>query len=130
MDKKKLLKWIVCLMFLMFLANQVALKFYWYYSIWWFDILMHFSGGFWVGLFFLYVFYDKYSALKKFLFVISCVLLIGILWEFFEFFMNLISTEVFSLSDTALDVFFDLFGGTFAIFYFSKRTMLFSNSPV
>jgi hypothetical protein len=41
----------------MFVADLAATKFFWYYSISWFDMLMHFSGGLWVGLFFSLVFF-------------------------------------------------------------------------
>lgn len=123
MDQKKLLKWIIGVMFLMFLANNLAWKFHWYYTIWWFDVLMHFSGGFWVSLFFLYVFGGKYSTFKNFIVVISSVLVVGILWEFFEAYLNVLSLDSFDWGDTSSDVFLDLFGGSVAILYFHKKIM-------
>lgn len=123
MDKRKLLKYIVFLMFVIFLANNIALKFYWYYSISWFDMLMHFLGGLWVGLFFSYIFYDKNPFFKQLLTVILCVLSVGILWEIFEFFIGAIAHDPFSIRDTTSDIFFDLAGGLFAIFYCLKKTM-------
>lgn len=122
MDRKMLLKYIVFLMFFIFFANNVILKFHWYYSIWWIDMPMHFLGGFWVGLFFLYIFYDKNQFFKYFLTILLCVLLIGILYEVFEFFVfNEIGKDPFNTLDTASDIFFDLSGGLCAILYLWKR---------
>ena len=117
-------------MFFIFFTNNVILKFYWYYSIWWLDMLMHFLGGFWVGLFFVYVFYNKNTFSKQLLAVIFCVLLFGILWEFFEFFMNVIAHDSFDILDTLSDIFFDLAGGFSAIFYCYKKIMPTSSSAV
>jgi len=121
-------------MFFIFIANNVALQFYWYYSIWWFDIVMHFLGGFWEGLFFIWFFSikdlpllksplnlnDPKLAFKTILFV----LLIGVLYEVFEFFVhNNIGRDPFDVLDTVLDIFFDLSGGAFTVWYFFKRIM-------
>src|SRR3989344_5045979 len=121
MNKERLLKHLVLLMFFIFIADLLAKTFYWYYTVWWFDIVMHFISGFWVGLFFLYVFYDKNTFFRKFTAVILGVLLIGILWEIFEVYLNVVSLESFSIKDTALDMFFDLAGGLSMMFYYSKR---------
>ncbi len=121
MDKQKLFKRIVFLMLFIFLANNVALELYWYYSIWYFDMLMHFLGGLWEGLFFIYVFYVRKQILTHLFSIILFVLLIGILYEVFEFFLSVISHDPFSILDTTSDIFFDLLGGSFAILYFFKR---------
>ena len=131
MNKKKLLKHLVLLMFFIFFADILADKFYWYYTVWWFDIIMHFWSGFWVALFFLYVFYDRNIFSRKFLVVFLCVLLIGILWEVFELYVhNYIGKEPFRPLDTISDIFFDLLGGISAILYFFKRTMLASKNKL
>jgi hypothetical protein len=129
MDRKKLLKILFYLMFLIFIANFLTLKFYWYSSIWWLDMPMHFLGGFWEGLFFIWFFsivdfpFLKLSLdmmdFKLVYKTVLFVLLIGILWEFFEFFVNnYIGHDLFNTLDTISDIFFDLVGGTFAVFYF------------
>ena len=124
MNRKRLLKHLVSLMFFLFIANILAGRFYLYYTVWWFDIMMHFLAGFWVGLFFLYVFYDKKIFSKKSLAVILCVLVIGILWEVFELYVhNYIGKEPFNFPDIIYDVFLDLLGAISAIWYFSKKIM-------
>ncbi len=124
MATRKLLKHIVFLMFLMFVADYLAKVFYWYYSIWYFDVIMHFLGGFWVGLFFIYVFYRKELKLNSVPNIILCILAVGVLWEIFEFFVfNQIGSTAFDRLDTISDIFLDLSGGFFALLYFMKNIM-------
>jgi hypothetical protein len=56
------------------------------------------------------------------------VLILGILWELFEVLThNYIARDLFNTLDTVSDLFFDLAGGAFAVFYFlfylSKKIM-------
>src|SRR3989344_6951174 len=112
MDRKKLLKCLVSLMFFMFVVNLASNKFYLYYSLWYFDIFMHFFGGAWVGLFFVYVFGRQNQALPSAPRILLYVLVVGLLWEFFELFShNYIGRDSFDILDTFSDVIFDLAGG-------------------
>ena len=128
MDRKKLLKILVVLMIFMYVFHSLATQFYWYSLIWWLDMPMHFLGGIWQGLFFIYVFNyffsQKLSSFKLISSIILCVLLIGIFWEIFEFVVyNHIGQNPFIILDTISDLCFDLAGGTFSLFYFYKRIM-------
>jgi len=126
MDRKKLLIRLALLIFFIFAANYSAMKFYLYSSLWWFDMLMHFLGGFWLGLVFLWLFLKENSSFP-FSFtlvfkVILGVLLVGISWEIFEIIVNNFSTKnPFDNLDTISDIFFDIAGGLLATFYFFKR---------
>jgi len=133
MDRKKLFKILAYLIFLLFLLNYVASKFYWYFSIWWVDMPMHFLGGLCAGFAVIwFLSFKKLSfdllfstqAVWNFIFKIFLgVLLIGVLWEFFEIlFNNIIAQNSFNIFDTISDVFFDLAGGIFAILYFLKQS--------
>ena len=52
------------------------------------------------------------------------VLIIGLGWEMFEISINkFITQKSFNLVDSVSDIFFDLAGGLFAIFYFLKHIM-------
>lgn len=133
MDRKKLIKHLVFLMFFIFLTNFLAEKFHWYFSIWYFDMIMHFLGGFWVGFFFLYTFLAKDPVLPTaglFLKIILSTLAIGILWEFYEYFLNVVSFTSFDFKDTLSDIFFDLLGSFASIFYFFKIIMLMPENTV
>ncbi|MBI3638194.1 hypothetical protein HY227_00420 [Candidatus Wolfebacteria bacterium] len=86
---------------------------------------MHFLGGLLVAMIFFWLIWPKLQitngkALIAIVLVVSFVVFIGVLWEFFEFLYDVfISTKGYALlqiaqqgvSDTMSDLFFDLFGG-------------------
>lgn len=122
-ERKRLFKTLANSIILLFLLNYFAVKFYWYYSIWYFDMPMHFLGGFSTGLVVIWLlsfFNSSFILTSKLIFkIIFGVLLIGILWEVFEILVNNITVQnSFNILDTTSDIFFDLAGGLFAIFYF------------
>lgn len=98
----------------------------WDVTIWYFDLIMHFWGGVWVTLFFIYIF----SMLRPvslgpwlILAVAFCTLAVGIAWELYEFLLNVISLTPFDAWDTALDIVFDFLGSLAAIFFYFKIIM-------
>src|SRR3989344_5487931 len=108
MDRKKLIKHLVFLMFFIFIADILAQKLHWYFSIWWFSIkdLPIFQLSF-----------EKIDF-KLILKVLLFVLFFGILWELFEVFVhNYIAQDPFNILDTTSDIFFDLSGGLCVIIY-------------
>ena len=124
MDKKKLLIRLTSLIVFISVLNFFAHKFYWYFSIWWSDMPMHFLGGLWLGLVFFYLFLPENLSLKLIFKVSLFILIIGIGWEIFEIlFINYINQNPFNILDTISDLFFDLTGGLFAILYFYKKIM-------
>lgn len=118
MDRKKLAKLLVCLIFFILISNFLANKFFWYYSIWYFDTIMHFLGGFWIGLVSLYIFSPQDVSIKLILKVLLSIFCIGIGWEVYEILVNdVLAKNPFDRLDTLSDIFFDLFGGLCAILY-------------
>lgn len=118
MNRKNLSKRIVPLIVFIFLLNFIASKFYWYSTIWYFDMPMHFLGGIWLGLVFSYIFLSCALTLRTILFIILGVLIVGLGWETFELiFVNYIAVNPFNLVDTISDVCFDLAGGLTALVY-------------
>jgi len=122
MDRKKLLIPIVSLIILIFIMNFLANKFYWYFSIWYFDIIMHFLGGFWLGLVAVYCFsYQSLSGSPVFK-ILAFILLVGLGWEVFEILINNFAGQIpFNIIDTLLDIVFDISGGLCAILYLWKK---------
>ena len=109
---------IVCITVFNFLAN----KFYWYSSIWYFDIFMHFLGGLWLGGLFLWLFWPNKLSTTLVAKVIAGVLLVGIGWEIFELmFVNYVAQNSFDVVDTSMDLVLDVLGGLSAILYFNKK---------
>lgn len=135
MNRVKLLKHLLLLMFFILALHYIGVRLYWDYTTQWFDMVLHFLGGFWEGMLFIWFFSIKNLPLvkpsldindPKLVFkVIFYVLLIGVLWELFEFYANnYIGIYPFDIIDTSSDIFFDLFGGIVFYFYFLKFIML------
>ncbi|MCX6702618.1 MAG: hypothetical protein NTW60_02015 [Candidatus Wolfebacteria bacterium] len=129
------LKSIIALTLIILGIHIIAMANYLYWTIWWFDIPMHFMGGILLAMiFFRFVkpelIITHSSFLITILLAVSFAAFLGILWEFFEFiwasyFTNggLESLSVFQsrgidiYRDTLKDLFFDLLGGFgFAVF--------------
>jgi hypothetical protein len=122
-DRKRLFKTLARLIVLIFILNYLGSKFHLYVSIWYFDMLMHFLGGLFLGLALIWLLSYKDLSLQLFLKLIFKILLgvliIGVSWEIFEIIVNnTFAKDLFNTLDTISDIFFDLAGGTFAIFYF------------
>jgi hypothetical protein len=106
---------------LMAIIHVIASKFILYWTVGWFDNVVHFMGGFSTGLFALWIYYlsgifhpnvptKKQIIIKSFLFV----LVIGVGWEIFEYMNGLTqSTEGYPL-DTFHDLVSDLAGALIA----------------
>jgi len=118
------LKAIIVFLVIILILHGVALINNLYWLLPWFDIPMHLLGGFWVAMFFGYL-NRKFFKLPNFwsaaLLTISFVALFGVLWEFFEFFLNHLSfLQKFGdfqgdLADTMGDLFFGLLGGAMLV---------------
>lgn len=115
MNRKILFSYVAGIIFLIFLLNLLANKLYLYSSLWYFDMIMHFLGGFWLGLFFFWLFYPdffpnfKNSGIFK---LFLGVFLVGFLWELYEIGVNAsFARDSFNLSDTISDLVCDMFGG-------------------
>jgi len=122
MNSKNFLIQLVSLIFFIFLLNYLAMKFYWYLSIWYFDMILHFLGGFWLGLAFIWFFKIKEITPKIILKIIFGVLFISIFWELFEILINdFITKKSFNSLDTISDIFFGMAGGFSVLFYFLKK---------
>ncbi len=131
MKRKKFLIRLTSLIFFISIVNALAGKFYWYYSIWYFDMPMHFLSGLWVALILIYLFPLPDTSFKSIFKVILGVLLIGVSWELFELlFNNYIAQNPFNALDTVSDIFFGLAGGFTGVLYFLKRIMISGESKV
>ena len=130
---------LVILIVFIAIANWFANIFYLYWLIWWFDLVMHFLGGLWVGASGLLIF----SSIKKkrgsqapvdmklaFTVALACAIVIGGGWEVFEFSLDrlLIAELQSGIADTASDLLMD-FIGSIAGAYFFLRTELIVTTP-
>ena len=97
--------------------HLLAIELYWYWTYLWFDILVHFLGGFLVALGALWlVFYSGYlshgflfSKIRACTIALGAGIVIGILWELFEVVTGPPAASNYAL-DTSLDMLFDVLG--------------------
>ena len=116
--------WIVVLA----IINGLATAYYWYWSMPWFDMPMHFFGGILAaGCALWWLYSRKGHSFPKFLpLLMICIfaaLSVGLLWEIFEGVVSFNSTgHINEMTDTMSDLFFDSLGGVMvARFYIGKR---------
>lgn len=154
-------KLIIGLLIFILSIHILATIYYWYWTVGWLDMPMHFLGGFWVAMAYFWfrqkapitrgsnmnvtdqhadpcVFRDlsnKISVSSAIITIVGClsfVALVGVLWEFSEFFYDIfISVKGYSgiaqqgVADTMSDLFFDLLGGL--IFLVIYKSILIKN---
>lgn len=121
MGGKNLQKELAFLIVLIFVMNFLANIFHWYYTIWFFDMIMHFLGGFWVGLLVFYLRHAEFSG-RTLVWMLVGALAVGIGWEIYEFFLDqTISHKSFNALDTFSDLCFDLAGAATVILYYGRK---------
>src|SRR3989338_3683018 len=108
---------------IIFLTNFVGMYFS-FYNFWWFDISLHFLGGFFVAMLFtIYFVNTKFSSKREYwLAVVGAVTFIGVIWEFAEYTAAQTLVEplynnfgirayfIGNLNDTIKDLFLDIIG--------------------
>lgn len=116
MSKKTFSILTLIIIYLIFILDMLASHFFLYWRFWWFDIVMHFLGGFWVAFATYYLFYFSgyfKKITKKFsLFTLSLVtlILVGVLWEVFEYLTKVSLNQLNYILDTSLDLLMDVIG--------------------
>ncbi|MES2214020.1 MAG: hypothetical protein V4465_01315 [Patescibacteria group bacterium] len=121
--KSKFLFLSLGIFFIMGLLHLAGSYLYLYWTAWWFDNLVHFTGGVGVGFFIVWFFLfsglvwkDVPTRNKIFVTSLSLTLLVGLGWELFEYVNGLTqSTESYAL-DTVHDLLADTLGGAIAGF--------------
>ncbi|PJE74440.1 MAG: hypothetical protein COV01_00165 [Candidatus Taylorbacteria bacterium CG10_big_fil_rev_8_21_14_0_10_41_48] len=109
------------------LLHYLALDRAYYWTISWYDIMMHFLGGVWVALFALWIFSSrKISFLPthiSFLQIVSLVICVGIVWELYEimFGLTFVSDPEY-WGDTILDLVMDTIGGICVAFSIRNKS--------
>lgn len=128
-------KIIFVLLILILTMHGVGIWYTWYHTIWWIDNIMHIMGGVWIALLF---FFEKKNRLPAFgrhlpfwfyfFLIISVVMFVGVVWEWFEYLVDILFfTEKaefraqLGLPDTMSDLIMDLIGGAVTTFYVISR---------
>jgi hypothetical protein len=99
---------------------------YLYFLYWWFDIVMHFLGGVWVGVTFLWLYFfsrffgqQAFQKGKVFKVAIISFVIVGLSWEIFEVFIGVPIYEPNYIFDTVSD----LIVGTLGVLVFCKSSI-------
>lgn len=105
--------------------------FRWNYSLWWYDLFLHFLGGVWVATAAhkFIISRIKPSGLIGPVLLVALVALIGVSWEIYEFTIDELFFEERALwraqegnTDTMTDLIMDLVGGAVVAFYLTYRS--------
>lgn len=120
-----------------FIVNAVGLYYGWYLDHLWFDVALHFLGGFFIAMFFtayLKEYVSDTAKLKSTLVIVGAAMFIGVTWEFVEYIANQTLVEPFykyfgvrayfmgDLSDTVNDLTMDMLGaGLFTWLHLLRR---------
>ena len=101
----------------LFVVNALAVVFYWYVSIGWFDMLMHTIGGLFVaflGSAFLFKHIRKLGSRELFVTIGLFVFIIGLAWEYYEYIVQFYikSVQLADVADSISDLICDMVGGT------------------
>lgn len=130
MNHKKFPPSLLFFILIIAILHTLATYFYWYWGIWWFDMLMHFLGGVWVGLVSLWFFFlsgmveSKIKTNRRIIITaVVSVGLIGFLWEVFELSVSklIVFEELNSVIDTTTDFLMDILGAISASIYYIFR---------
>lgn len=98
-------------------VNTLAHVFYWYVSIWWFDMLMHTIGGVFVALVCSMVLLKHIKFLpskETFITIALFVFIIGLAWEYYEYVVQYYvkGVQLASVADSLSDLICDMIGGS------------------
>ncbi len=121
-----------------FLVN-IAGMYFGFYNLWWFDMSLHFIGGFLMAMFMSYYLADVRtpSKLKNCLIIAGAVVFVGVIWEFYEYAASQILIRpiydnfgvrayfIGDLDDTMNDLLMDILGAlAYVLVLFRSRTKL------
>ncbi|HMO78978.1 MAG TPA: hypothetical protein PJ997_02235 [Candidatus Paceibacterota bacterium] len=125
---KTLFKEIFSLSIIVAVLHYVATIYSFYWSVDWFDIMMHFLGGLLMGLIAFWIFftsekinYPKDNSLVIFFTVVGFTLIIGLSWELWEIFVGFTDVDL-DMGDTILDIIMDVIGAIAAYYYGLLKT--------
>jgi len=99
----------------------LAVFFLLYFKYWWFDLPMHLLGGIFAGLFGMTLLalrdYSKPSPGRLLAAALFGVLLLGILWEIYEYVSGFTFAHLNYAFDTLKDLIIDCIGGLTAYYF-------------
>ena len=109
---------------LLAILNLLALAFYFYWTLSWYDYLMHFLGGLTLGVVMIAVLRIESHSTRGFIILFLSVMVMGGVWEVVEYMADLTdSTEPYAI-DTIKDLVMDALGGGVAYYSILRSRVL------
>ncbi len=102
------------------LANAMAHSFYWYVSVWWFDMLMHTIGGVFVTIVAAALLWRRHVRMlpirETYITLLLSIFIIALAWEYYEYALQIYSRNDMSsdIADSLSDIVCGMIGGTIA----------------
>ena len=114
---------VAALMILVAAMHRLALANHYYWAIWWYDIIMHFLGGFLTILILLWIDRWRGTALTgTFTQIFLWIMVVGLAWEIYELFFGLTFIDARGYRfDTVLDLIMNTIGASIAYFLFRTK---------
>ncbi len=101
------------------ILNTIGTSLYLYWTVIWFDMIMHFLGGLFVSLFFFSLFSFFRSGLsyvEKLVLGLVFSILVGLVWEYYELIIGVADLrDVGYWPDTGMDIVMDTLGALVGI---------------
>lgn len=130
-NSKKILVEMFILIFLLAIFHIGALSFGWYVKFWWWDVMNHFLGGFFISIGIYWIIkYRNYlnfvikkdgKSFSQFLTVITITMFIAVFWEVYEYSLGFRNYPEGYVFDTAKDIAMGFLGGISGFLYFIIR---------
>lgn len=119
MQQKKIFYAMFGVLALTGILNTLGTTLYLYWTVIWFDMIMHFLGGLFVSLFFFSLFSFFRSGLsytEKLVLGLVFSVLVGLVWEYYELIVGVTDlAEVGYWPDTGMDIVMDTLGALVGI---------------
>ena len=121
---------------IIFLVNVASFYFDWYLKYFWFNMVLHFLGGFFMAMLMANYLKENISSgskIKNMLVILGATIFVGVVWEFAEYIANqtlaepvykYFQTRVYfmgDLDDTVNDLFMDLMGALSFVFVYKNK---------
>jgi uncharacterized membrane protein YjdF len=122
---------------IIFFVNVLGLYYGWYHDFFWFDMTLHFFGGFFMAMLmanYLDEYFVNKNLIKNVLIIVGTTTLIGVVWEFSEYTANIVISPMIykwfavktyfmgDLDDTVSDLLMDVFGSlAFSLLHSLRR---------
>lgn len=101
--------------------NLVGVKLYLYWTVIWFDMIMHFLGGLFVALFFfsiLSLLKSRLEYTEKLVLGVIFTILVGLVWEYYELIIQVASLDDAAYwGDTGMDIVMDTLGALVGVLF-------------